>query len=124
MAQQNGSGYPQDNYRDQMYHINQSPGSTRGYGGNGQLNRQPSRHFDQYGPGQLPGLYTAEDYAARHDGPIRFDHRMQSATLHPGYGYENQTWSYGGAANGANLTGRVKPQNRRNPIPSVSPYIL
>jgi hypothetical protein len=109
-----------------MYHLNQSPGSTRGYGGNGQLNRQPSRHFDNHGTGQLQGLYTADDYAARHDGLPRFDYRMQpSATVHSNYGYDNQTWNYGGT-NGVNLMGgtaRIKQQSRRGNIPSVSfPY--
>ena len=109
------------------YNQNRSPGSTRGYGGNNALlNRQPSRHFsDNYGPPQQlqSGLYTAEDYAMRQEGPPRYD-RMASATVHSNFQYDNQTWNYSGHNGvGANImggTGRAKPSARRAGLPSVS----
>src|SRR5436305_4178338 len=108
-----------------MYHenpANRSPGSHRQLHQQ-TLHRQSSRQFDVYG--QLPGLYTAEDHAARYDSG-RFD-RISSATLHSNYAYDMgaQTWNTSGfgapnplAAIGA--TGRMKPSTRRNQLPSVS----
>jgi len=111
MAQQYENMY-QDQYN------NRSPGSTRGYPST--LNRQPSRHFDNsYGMGQAQGLYTAEDHAARYEGPSRYENRMQSATLHSNYQYDAQNWNYGGANGTMGGTGRVKPQSRRQGIPTV-----
>jgi hypothetical protein len=111
MAQQ----YP-DMYQE--YNTNRSPGSTRGYPS--VLNRQPSRHFENnYGMAQAPGLYTAEDHAARYEGPTRFENRMPSATLHSNYQYDTQSWNYGGANGAMGGTGRVKPSTRRAGLPSV-----
>jgi hypothetical protein len=112
MAQQYADMY-------QAYDNNRSPGSTRGYPST--LNRQPSRHFENsYGMGQTQGLYTAEDHAARYEGPSRFENRMPSATLHANYQYDTQSWNYGGANGAMGGTGRVKPQTRRAGLPTVS----
>jgi len=110
----------------QDFSQNRSPVSNR-YGGNGlPLNRQPSRQFEQYNH-PLQGLYTfPEDHAAQYDGAPRHD-RIPAATLHNNYGYDNQTWNYGGANGSANMmggTGRIKPSARRTGIPSVSHPIL
>ncbi len=122
MAQQYGDMYSEYNPS------NRSPGSQRGYAQNGlSLNRQPSRHFDNYGGGSQLGLYTAEDHAAQYEPtPHRFD-RMPSTTLHSSYQYENQTWNYGGAHGTSNMmggTGRVKQSSRRAGLPPVSSNTL
>lgn len=91
------------------------------------LNRQTSRHFDNYTPQQMAtqGLYTPDDHAAagRYEPATRFD-RGGGSALHSAYPYDNQTWNYGGAnLNGGAMntmggTGRIKPQSRRAGIPT------
>ncbi|TVY32787.1 RNA-binding post-transcriptional regulator [Lachnellula subtilissima] len=109
---------------------NRSPGSNR-YGSGLTLNRQPSRHFDSYGGGQMQqGLYTSEDHvASRFDSVARFP--PVNANPHSNSYYDSQTWNYGapslngnnmnvnGGANTMGGTGRVKSQTaRRAGLPS------
>lgn len=96
------------------------------------LHRASSRQFDSYG--SQPGLYTAEDHAARYDPTRSYDTtRISSATLGGYNGYEAsgaQTWnpsSYGGAGTMTAMggTGRIKaPSRQRSALPQVcdSPF--
>jgi hypothetical protein len=118
----------------QDFSSNRSPGTSRYNGLNNNLNRQPSRHFDNYGSQQIQGLYTQEDHSGgRYDSAPRFD-RVPAATLQHSnnYAYDNQTWNYGGGNVNSGMsgisglstmggTGRVKPSSaRRTGLPSVS----
>jgi hypothetical protein len=108
----------------EMYHDysapSRSPVSNRAYG-HQTLNRQPSRHFEQYN--QLSNsIYAADDQSASRYDPSRFDRMAATTTLHPAYGYDSSTWSYN--ANGAATIGassRLRSSSsRRQPLPSVS----
>ncbi|CAD6505796.1 BgTH12-01283 [Blumeria graminis f. sp. triticale] len=119
-------------YGDESYGIplysSRSPGSMRG----GHLiYRQPSHstlsqslHFENFRNSismQPPGLYNDEQTTgtARYDPTSRFD-RMTAVTLHSGYPFDNQTWSYGAPNNNCLMagTGRPKATNRRPCLPN------
>ena len=93
----------------------------------GTLNRQTSRHFNNYG-GEQPNLslFSPPEHE-RYDPPL-FD-RMPSQSHLTDYHYpdsqtlNSQTWGYNGAANGgANTLGgnRSRPTARRTALPTVS----
>jgi hypothetical protein len=126
--------YP-DMYQD--FSSNRSPGTSRYNGLNSNLNRQPSRHFDNYGSQQLQGLYAQEDHSGgRYDSAPRFDRAPPATLQHSNnYAYDNQTWNYGGGNVNSGMsgigglstmggTGRVKPSSaRRTNLPSVSYFV-
>lgn len=113
---------PPDMYYDQS--SSRSPGAQRHP--QQTLHRQPSRHFDAYGP--MPNnMYQPEDSASRYDGN-RFD-RINPTMQGGAYGYDMpsaHTWNPTafGAANGFptfGATGRMKPMPRgRSTLPPVS----
>lgn len=120
---------------------NRSPPSNRGYGQH-TLNRQTSRHFENYDPNSFHQIPPAFQSASRHDAN-RFE-GMTAPTLQPSYAlpYESNTWNMGngmphthhsingmgsqmpmGMGLGSATLGassRIKPQgSRRAPLPTV-----
>ena len=92
------------------------------------LHRQPSRHFDAYGPMPTNDMFPPQDQTLRYDGN-RFD-RMNGPMAGGGYGYDmNQAQTWNPNAFSSNnqyspayaATTRMKPQMRgRSTLPNVS----
>jgi hypothetical protein len=113
-----------------MYYENpssRSPGSHRHQPQT--LHRQSSRQFDAYSGLPTNALYTAEDHAAQQSFVPRYDERMQSQTLNPGFpNFMNNPWNSYGPGPNNNLaalgaTTRVKPVAGRGRagLPTVCP---
>lgn len=133
MAQQ----YTQDVYQD--FNLNRSPGPSRYMSMSNNLNRQPSRQFENHGPplhhNAFQG-YEENTGGGQYDSAPRFNRQTSSAAQHSNnYPYDNQTWNYGGgngngAMNGINGlnsmggTGRIKPSSRRAGLPQVRSLLL
>jgi len=104
-----------------------SPSSNRGYNGATTINRQPSRHFDDYAGSQAHRLYSADDqYGSRYESGTQYENRMLPPMTgqSPRYAYDNHTWSGFGGPNSSTPAMSTNSSRSRSRIPNVSQSTL
>jgi len=104
-----------------------SPSSNRGFNGTATINRQPSRHFDDYASSQPHRLYPADDqYGSRYESGPQYESRMLPPMTgqSPRYAYDSHTWSGFGGQNPSTPAMTSNGSRSRSRIPNVSSLAL